>query len=360
MNVFTRASTLCVALGVCGMQPCAVRAEQAPLRSPFTWAVQHAAHEPARMASCDPAPAAVRDIYGVSYYTDRLHSIPDPAKHAQNVAQLAPIRAYLDHVTRFADAAVRGDPPANACAWTWLRAWAAADAMTGSVNAQGAYEREWTLGGLAIAFLKLRDAGSEPSDAAPVAAWLARLARIVAPAYDGPHANANNHAYWTGLAVAAAGVAANDRELFTWGIAKYHVGVDQIRADGTLPLEMARGERALHYHLYALTPLVLLAEFGRANGLDLYAADGAAIRRLAERMLVAIDDPQSFAGPAHATQDITAGGTLSADEIEWIAPYAMRFPSPRTVALRHRYAALFDPRLGGDVTLIYPVGLTSS
>ena len=58
---------------------------------------------------------------------------------------------------------------------------------------------------------------------------------------------------------------------FDWAMAAYDNGVNQIRPDGTLPLEMARGRRAFHYHLYALAPLVLLAEFGEANQLDLYA-----------------------------------------------------------------------------------------
>jgi poly(beta-D-mannuronate) lyase len=46
-------------------------------------------------------------------------------------------------------------------------------------------------------------------------------------------------------------------------MASYDNGVLQIRPDGTLPQEMARGSRAPRYHLYALAPLVLLAEFGK-------------------------------------------------------------------------------------------------
>src|SRR6185312_4049788 len=54
----------------------------------------------------------------------------------------------------------------------------------------------------------------------------------------------NNHLYWAGVEVSAAGIAANDRELFDWGMNTYHVGVAQIQPDGTLPLEIRRGQRA--------------------------------------------------------------------------------------------------------------------
>jgi poly(beta-D-mannuronate) lyase len=249
--------------------PSGVSAQAEALRSPFTAAVQGARHDAVATSSpCAAATVPVHDVFGVSYYTDAHHSVADPQKRARNVAQLQPVRDYLRGVTELVDAAVRGDRAAGRCAWVWFHTWSEASALDGKVNNQGAYEREWTLGGLALAYLKLRDTGIDDPAARPgvVIAWLAKLARIVEPPYDGPRASRNNHAYWTGLAVAASGIAANDRALFDWGVAKYRVGADEIAPDGTLPLEMARGERALHYHFYALTPLVMLAELGRANG----------------------------------------------------------------------------------------------
>jgi len=51
-------------------------------------------------------------------------------------------------------------------------------------------------------------------------------------------------------------------------VTTYKDGIDEIAADGTLPLEMGRGQRALHYHLFALAPLVTMAELAAANGED--------------------------------------------------------------------------------------------
>ena len=49
----------------------------------------------------------------------------------------------------------------------------------------------------------------------------------------------NNHGYWAGVDVAAAGIAADNQELFDWGIKEYDLYLGQVQADGSLPLEMA-------------------------------------------------------------------------------------------------------------------------
>src|SRR5271165_5043136 len=80
----------------------------------------------------------------------------------------------------------------------------------------------------------------------------------------------NNHYYWAGVELGAVGIEANDRSDFDWAIKAAGEGIARIRPDGTLPQEMRRGKRALHYHLYAAAPLVMIAELGYPNGIDLY------------------------------------------------------------------------------------------
>ena len=117
-------------------------------------------------------------------------------------------------------------------------------------------------------------------------------------------------------------------------MAAYNNGVDQITPDGTLPLEMARGARALHYHLYALAPLVLLAEFGEANGLDLYAHNHGAIHRLADVSVAGLKNPALFEKATGVKQEVPT--VVSGDQIGWAPPYARRFPSAE---LTHLIAA---------------------
>jgi poly(beta-D-mannuronate) lyase len=111
----------------------------------------------------------------------------------------------------------------------------------------------------------------------------------------------------------------------------YRDGVRQITPEGTLPLEMNRAARALHYHLYALAPLVMIAEFGEANGLDLYSERGFAIKRLVARCIAGLQDHSYFAQHTGQQQDMP--DTITGFEIGWAVPYARRFPDPQISSL---------------------------
>ena len=56
----------------------------------------------------------------------------------------------------------------------------------------------------------------------------------------------NNHLYWAGLAVAAAGIVENNADDFHWGMVAYQMGVELIQPDGSLTAEMNRGQMAMH------------------------------------------------------------------------------------------------------------------
>jgi poly(beta-D-mannuronate) lyase len=172
------------------------------------------------------------------------------------------------------------------------------------------------------------------------------------PAYERPSRtdNRNNHAYWAGLAVAAAGVATDDRALLEWGVDRYRRGVAEIAEDGALPLEMARRSRALHYHLFALAPLVMLAEIGEANGLPLYRERDGALHRLVGRVVAGLADPSGFAAAARADQETPR---LAGESAGWIEPYAARFADPAVRRLAAAARPIRSPRLGGDLTLAF-------
>ena len=73
----------------------------------------------------------------------------------------------------------------------------AGESRTVRSNRQGEYEREWTLAGLALAYLRVRDApGLDRRARADVEAWLTKLAQLVRPNYEHPGrmSAANNHA----------------------------------------------------------------------------------------------------------------------------------------------------------------------
>ncbi|HLK88994.1 MAG TPA: alginate lyase family protein [Polyangia bacterium] len=303
------------------------------------------------------APPPIRDLDGVSYYTDAHHSVADPALKRKNEAAFAPLRAFVAGIVTLADRWMVGrpaDPAIAARAVTALAGWARAGALLGSVNQQGEYEREWTLAGLALAYLRVRDApGVDAGARASVDRWLVQLAEAVRPNYGhaGRMSSANNHAYWAGLAVAAAGAAAQDRALYDWGLGQARIGLGQIRADGFLPLELERRTLALHYHLFALAPLVMTAELAAANGTDLYKEGDGALRRLADRVIAGLGDPAPFAAAAGAPQEIKL--PPRGPELAWAEPYFARFRDRRLAPLLAAARPLRDDRLGGDLTAAF-------
>jgi poly(beta-D-mannuronate) lyase len=327
------------------------------LRGPFDAAPRGAAGAQSGFV-CPTPPPAVRDIDTRPFYSDANYSVVDPARYAANQASVRPISEFSHQVASMADTWLRARPhfPGPAlCAVQFLDAWARADALLGVVTNQGGYERKWALAGLALAWLRLRDApGIDPAASARIASWFQRLANAVRPHYQRMSRTdaRNNHAYWAGLAVAAAGVAADDRALFEWGLGRARLGIEQIDADGALPLEMARASKALHYHLFSTMPLVMTAELGAANGIDLYAERDGALHRLIARTLDGVDDPSWFARRARHTQDFV-GGRISGGNLAWIEPYFARFPDRSRAALLTRFRPLTHRWLGGNLTLAY-------
>jgi poly(beta-D-mannuronate) lyase len=301
--------------------------------------------------------APVRDLEGVSYYVDDAHAQADPALKAQNERDLAPVRRFVSEVVRLSNLWVAGKPaqPAYAAqAVEGLAAWASAGALLGRANKQGEFEREWTLAALALAYLEVRDAaGLSRAHRDTVETWLAAIAETIRPSYRRPDlaSNQNNHVCWAGLAVAAAGVAAARRDLFDWGVARGRIGLQQVRADGLLPLELARGKLALHYHVFALAPLVMLAELAEANGVHLYAEDDRALPRLADRVIEGLRDPAPFAAAAGAAQQIQLPPRGS--DLAWAEITFARFHDRRLVPWLAAARPLRDDRLGGDLTAAF-------
>ncbi|MBI4191004.1 MAG: alginate lyase family protein [Betaproteobacteria bacterium] len=343
------AAVLLLAVGPAGA------VEASTLRSPFPQ-VQPAAPAAAMSFVCLPAPPAVRDITANRYYSDAASSVIDPALERRNKFAVKPLEDYLRSFSRMTDLYTRsGAEAVAACALGWLDAWAQGGAMLGSMSSsQADYHRNWTLAGLALNYLKIRD--STALDAAGkqrVEAWLHKLAHAVRPYFDDPRRTRNNHFYWAGLAVAAAGVAANDRALFDWGVGVYREALTHMTPAGTLPLEMARRTRAVHYHNFALAPLVLIAEIGAANDTPLYAESDRALHRLVARTVSGMMDPSYFERAAQAKQDEPPRGGVLA----WAEPYLKRFPDaglpPEWKEQIVRARPVAYPTLGGNLTALY-------
>jgi poly(beta-D-mannuronate) lyase len=220
--------------------------------------------------------------------------------------------------------------------YSLLDAAAVAEAWTDKMpDYSGVYIQDWELSGVGMAYLKVRESGvGAAQQEAHIQRWFGLLAGRVREYFDPLIAQnvwINNHVYWAGLAVAAEGIAGNDRGAFEWGMRAYSIGVGLIQPDGTLKAEMDRGQMALHYHLYALGPLIMLAELGEANGETMYAYDHGAIHRLVAFCVAGLDDPgivEKRTGKAQVVPQPLAGL-----DVGWGVPYVRRFPNAALSAL---------------------------
>jgi poly(beta-D-mannuronate) lyase len=327
-------------------------AAEKPLRSP--WDGKAVAASDAAY-SCTPLPHLSSDLVTDGFYRldDPTHSIIDPVRQAAYDKSSGQVKAVGQAIVRAADGyRISGSRQAAECAMNRIVAMANDRALSGWMSSgQAYYVQGWVAGAVAIAYLKIRDAGYvTPEQAGSVAKWLQGIGEQTKAYYStrktsGQGDGQNNHLYWAGVELAAIGVAANDSPDFDWAMAAYDNGVNQIRPDGVLPLEMARGGRALHYHLYALAPLVLLAEFGEANGLDLYAHADGAIHRLVNASVAGLRDPSPFEKATGVKQEVPK--IVSGDQIGWAPPYVRRFPNPELTRLIKGSPSLSVYYLGG-------------
>ncbi len=326
-------------------------AADTPLRSPWDL---HPVAIVDNSYTCPNVPALPQDFATNSYYTDPHHSIIDPGLKKKYEDSVAVINDFSRDMVKAADAfQTSGSRAAASCTVFLLRNAARQRALAGTMYGyQASYVQGWNLGAWAVAYLKVRGSGVlKDAETREITEWLKKLAHETREYYDlrtrrgGANDAHNNHLYWAGFAVAAAAIAGDDRGLFRWGLDAYKEGVHDISKDGTLPREMDRGQMALHYHLYALAPLVMIAEFADANGIDLYSEHGSAIRRLVARCVAALGDPSFFqqrTGIAQVTTPQIAGW-----EISWARPYTRHFPDAKTSELMAQAPELSYTTLGG-------------
>lgn len=326
-------------MGLCGI------AAAAHLRSPWDL------HRVAVTEDAYQCPAVVHlspDLKTDGFYSDGRSSVIDPVKWKAYAASSGPYKKLGQRTVDAADAfRATGSRAAAQCALALMTAAARDGVFTGKMSSRQAYYVQgWVMGAIAIAYLKVRNSGLVTrEDKRLLFPWFESVTRQTIGFYEKGGAK-NNHLYWAGVQAIAVGTATGNRKLFDWAVATYRTGVDQIQPDGSLPLEMRRGQRALHYHLYALAPLVYIAEFGQVNGLHLYSDDHDALAKLVHLSVHGLEDNSFFAKATGIPQD-TPHGAPAAEQISWAEIWQSRFPDPAVAKLLSEASSMSYMYLGG-------------
>jgi poly(beta-D-mannuronate) lyase len=273
-----------------------------------------------------------------------------------NPAEAIATRPYADFEHRITDGmnqyVATGSHAEAQCALAQLDTWAQANALLDyPPRSQSWYQVEWTLGSAAITTSVLvNDPTLDPAQLHRVIAWLDAVSRKDLT-FERPE-DMNNHHYWRALAATATGVVASDDTLFHYGIQAYKDAIAEIDTTGAFPREMARHENAIHYQGFALTPLILIAEFASRQGIDLYAyqSHNRSIRDAIVFYGRAVADPALVKSYTSDPQN----NDFHANDYAAFNFYAARFPTdalpPSIVtALQH---PLTETRIGGNSTVL--------
>lgn len=301
----------------------------------------------ARAEDCPAIPPPAVDVTIERFYEDGAGSVVEPTRMEKHKAQMAPFVEFVGTVTKLADRAHRQrSSPSDtiACGLSWIEAWAKGGAYLGTMSSkQAEYQRKWDLAGTAIAYVKLRKWASAEQRAV-IEPWLVKWADAARAFFDDKGVKRNNHWYWFGLAEAGVALATDDGKRWAAAKAIFEDALADIASDGTLPHELAREGRALYYHVFAVEPLVVMAEMAAAKGEDWYALRDGALHRLVKVTADGVRDPAAFDHLAGVAQQRPVKSGYG-----WANPYRDRFfdrmPEKIDQPIGHRW-------LGGDVDVL--------
>ena len=299
--------------------------------------------------------------------SDKARDDLNKAADAEYKRRIAPIRNFERGFNQQVEDYMRaGHAGSLECAIALLDAWSRDDALLGaSTTHTGKSMRKWALGSTAASYLRLKFSPSQPLRDDPdvqqqAEQWMDRVAaKVVDEWSDQPLKKVNNHEYWAAWSVMATAVALNDRSYFEWAMKQFRIGASQIDEQGFLPNELSRDTRALYYHNYAITPLLMIAAFARANQEPIADDDARALQRLANRILSGVDDPSAFSqstGKLQNLADFSSNSKFAWMEIHCWTLGCSEARRERMESLR----PLKNYRLGGNLTELFAVRRASS
>lgn len=311
---------------------------------------------------CAATPKAVVSLDHGSRYVaaDKSRSEFDEAENKAVNAQLKPVDGFISDLAAAANRAVSSPADRDAavdCVLSGLESWAQADALSdlGTMNAQ--LSAPSRIAGLAFAYAQIKPFLG-PSDARTlIETWLSDRAHATMTYFDTEapkNASRNNLRAWAGLAVARIGLTVEDTDMIDWADASVRLVVCQAAADGSLPLEMARQDLALHYQLHAVTPLVVTAALLQARGHDLFMTCDQALHRAVRFTLDAFETPELVETlTGHPQSYFDGSEELRGFELAWAEAYLSLFYTPRLTTFIATYGELGNSKLGGRQSLLW-------
>ncbi|WP_342320642.1 mannuronate-specific alginate lyase [Kosakonia sp. BYX6] len=320
---------------------------------------EHLRHETVTCPAAPPPFTGALDFRSKYDGSDNARATLNPQTEAafrQQTQTISDMERFVSHqITAYARS---GNPHYVACAVNALDAWASAGALTGDArNHTGKSVRKWALATFSSTWLQLQFSPQHPLAPYPaqqqnITRWLGKLGDLTVTDWrDLPLKKVNNHSYWAAWALMSTAVATQREDLFAASLAIYRTAMQQIDEHGFLPNELRRRQRALSYHNYAIQPLVMIALFARANGIDLRTENHDALQRLGKRIIDALDNPSAFAQRSGETQDVAF--LQYPTNLAWLEAWCQLYTCDAPLLARiDTLRPLQNTRLGGSLSYL--------
>ncbi len=165
---------------------------------------------------------------------------------------------------------------------------------------------------------------------------------------NGTPKRAHNHALSSAIAHMELGVLLNDEKLFRKAFKNYEAAIRTQRKDGSLPIEVRRGGRAMFYQARAMNALAVIAIIAEHQGYDIWELDfkGKNYHNLVKFFIDFTENNEivfkyakenRYPGPAknYKVQDLKSN---SGSNWGWLYAYVSRFPNHENVKRLKRWS----------------------
>ncbi|MFY8105858.1 MAG: alginate lyase family protein [Elstera sp.] len=337
-------------------------ADVKPMQGPLDVAARRAlVAKSAGLYACAAIPETVREAGGVDFFTDASQSIVDVDAQSRHRAAVKPVEDYARGVQAIALSYLKFAPADLSiadCALDWLSAWAKEEGLLDDPATLAAdRQQEAVIAGIAqAALIVMTDPRLSSAKLQPVQEWFQKLGTVVKDRWSQPDALkiGEEARAWAFTATLLAGIVAQDRGLTTWATVGLKQFLTRIDAQGFIRGLEPRERRLRHTHMIALSALVLAAETLSRNGQDLYAAEGGAVRRLADLVIRGYQDPSTFVQKARGIAQ-SWPPKFQPYMAAWMEPYYARFRDARLVPFLVTNRHVSWIQMGGDLTTLYGV-----
>jgi poly(beta-D-mannuronate) lyase len=319
---------------------------------------------------CEFSIIPFRDLEFSSFYSreDSTKSNIDTTMLRQYQKETSEFRSFKNKLAGMANVSLDTTHPlqkaAQNCVIDTLYDWAENRAMTGKATPQGEFVRQWALSVMALSYAQARTYGniSESNNTngktETIEQWLSELALLVMKRYpinfheSTSLSKKNNLLYWGAWAVTITAVAVDNKDFYNWGMhkAKYAIFTG-INNEGYFINELKRGKKAFQYHLFAIAPLIMIAETAIANGDDIYQLNDNAIARIVENIVLNLGNEVDYSNLTGVIQDDI--GQISKEHFAWMEVYNARFTNEIITDYLEKNRPFIARRLGGHMTNIY-------